>query len=42
VTPFGNPKIILELAAFVEMVVFLGILLVGLGYAWRKGVLRWE
>jgi len=28
--------------AFVEMVVFLGILLVGLGYAWRKGVLRWE
>ena len=25
-----------------EMVVFLAILVVGLAYAWRKGVLRWE
>ena len=25
----------------VEMLVFLGILLLGLVYAWRKGVLRW-
>ena len=28
--------------AFVEMMVFIAILLVGLLYAWRKGVLRWE
>ena len=26
---------------FVEMVVFLGILVLGLAYAWRKGVLEW-
>ena len=29
-------------AAFVEMAVFLGILAVGLAYAWKKGVLEWE
>jgi NADH-quinone oxidoreductase subunit A len=28
-------------AAVVEMAVFIGILAVGLLYAWRKGVLRW-
>ncbi|HEY3297024.1 MAG TPA: NADH-quinone oxidoreductase subunit A [Armatimonadota bacterium] len=28
--------------AFVEMMVFIAILFVGLIYAWRKGVLRWE
>jgi NADH:ubiquinone oxidoreductase subunit 3 (subunit A) len=28
--------------AFVEMMIFIGILLVGLLYAWRKGVLKWE
>ena len=27
--------------AFVEMAVFVGILLIGLAYAWRKGALRW-
>ena len=27
--------------AMVEMVIFLGILLVGLLYAWKKGVLEW-
>ncbi len=32
----------LGLFAFVEMVVFVGILLVGLGYAWRKGALVWR
>lgn len=32
----------LGLFAFVEMIVFIVILLVGLIYAWRKGVLRWE
>ena len=31
----------LGLYALVEMVLFLGILLVGLIYAWRKGALRW-
>lgn len=29
-------------AAFAEMLIFLGILVVGLAYAWRKKVLRWE
>ena len=32
----------LGLFAFVEMMVFIGILLIGLLYAWRKGVLKWE
>ncbi len=27
--------------AFVEMVIFLVVLLVGLAYAWRKGALEW-
>jgi NADH-quinone oxidoreductase subunit A len=27
---------------FVSMLVFVGILLFGLGYAWRKGVLSWR
>lgn len=27
--------------AFVEMVIFLAVLLVGLAYAWRKGALEW-
>ena len=27
---------------FVEMVVFMGILLVGLVYVWKKGALEWE
>ncbi|MDL5158573.1 NADH-quinone oxidoreductase subunit A [Actinomycetospora termitidis] len=29
-------------AAAVEMFVFLGILLVGVGYAWREGAFRWS
>lgn len=28
--------------AFAEMMVFIAILFVGLVYAWRKGVLKWE
>ena len=32
----------LGMFAFVEMMVFIAILLVGLLYAWRKGVLKWE
>lgn len=29
------------LVAFVEMAVFISVLLIGLAYAWRKGALRW-
>ena len=32
----------LGLYAVVEMLVFLAVLAFGLGYAWRKGALRWE
>jgi NADH:ubiquinone oxidoreductase subunit 3 (subunit A) len=32
----------LGLAAFVEMVVFIAVLLLGLAYAWRKGALTWQ
>ncbi len=28
--------------AFIEMMIFLAILLFGLAYAWKKGVLEWE
>jgi len=31
----------LGLIAFIEMMVFIGILLVGLAYAWKKGALEW-
>jgi len=31
----------LGLFAFVEMLIFLAILLLGLFYAWRKGALKW-
>ena len=30
------------MTAFIEMLLFLAILGVGLAYAWRKGVLEWE
>ena len=29
-------------AAFAAVLAFVGILLVGLAYAWRKGALKWE
>jgi len=32
----------LLLGGFVAMLIFVAILLVGLGYAWRKGVLTWR
>ena len=32
----------LLLGGFVSMLLFVGILLLGLGYAWRKGVLTWQ
>jgi len=31
----------LGLFAFVEMLIFIAILIFGLVYAWRKGVLKW-
>lgn len=31
----------LGLFAFVEMMIFIGILLIGYAYAWRKGALEW-
>ena len=31
----------LGLFGFVEMLVFLGILVVGFAYAWKKGALEW-
>jgi NADH-quinone oxidoreductase subunit A len=30
------------LVAFVEMFLFLGMLMVGVTYAWREGALRWQ
>lgn len=33
--PLGN-------AGFITMMIFLAILIFGLAYAWRKGVLEWE
>jgi NADH-quinone oxidoreductase subunit A len=32
----------LGLFGFIEMVVFVGILLIGYVYAWKKGALEWE
>jgi NADH-quinone oxidoreductase subunit A len=32
----------LGMAGFVTMLVFVGVLLLGLAYAWRKGVLNWK
>jgi len=32
----------LGLFGFVEMIIFIGILTIGLIYVWRKGVLEWE
>jgi NADH-quinone oxidoreductase subunit A len=31
----------LGLFALIEMIIFIAILLIGLYYAWRKGVLKW-
>lgn len=30
-----------KLLIFVEMLIFIGVLVVGLAYAWRKGALEW-
>ncbi|MBI2165127.1 MAG: NADH-quinone oxidoreductase subunit A [Chloroflexi bacterium] len=42
---FNNPAAIPEVfrgPVFYEMVIFLGVLLFGLAYGWRKGVLVWR
>ncbi|MGB5105985.1 MAG: NADH-quinone oxidoreductase subunit A, partial [Candidatus Zixiibacteriota bacterium] len=31
----------LGLFALIEMLIFIGILLIGLVWAWKKGVLKW-
>ena len=42
VEDFASPQFGMGGFILVEMVIFIGILLVGLIYAIRKGVLRWE
>lgn len=32
----------LAVLAFVDMIIFVGLLAVGLAYAWKKGVLQWK
>ena len=32
----------MKAVGFVEMTIFIGILLVGFIYAWKKGALKWE
>jgi len=32
----------LRMFGFIEMLIFVLVLLVGLGYVWRKGALQWE
>ncbi len=32
----------LSISAFYEMIVFMGILILGLAYAWKKGALEWQ
>jgi NADH-quinone oxidoreductase subunit A len=39
--PWAVSYVGLGMFALIEMVIFLLILLVGLVYAWAKGVLRW-
>jgi NADH-quinone oxidoreductase subunit A len=39
--PWATRVELYGLFGLIEMLVFIGILLLGLVYAWRKGVLRW-
>jgi NADH-quinone oxidoreductase subunit A len=32
----------MDVTSFIAMFVFMGILLLGLGYAWKKGALEWK
>ena len=40
--PWGTQFRELGLFGFVEMMIFLAVLVVGLAYAWKKGALDWE
>lgn len=40
--PWATRLEVYQVFGLVEMMVFIGILALGLLYAWRKGVLRWE
>ena len=40
--PWGTVFRELGLFGFVEMLIFVGILLVGLIYVWKKGALQWD
>ena len=40
--PWGTSFRDLGLFGFVEMLVFIGVLLVGFVYAWKKGALEWD
>ena len=40
--PWGVAFRGLGLFGFVEMVIFIGVLMVGLAYVWKKGALQWD
>ena len=40
--PWGVAFRGLGLFGFVEMLIFIGVLLVGLAYVWKKGALQWD
>ena len=40
--PWAVNFISLGLFGFIEMMVFLGVLLLGYGYLWRNGGLQWD
>lgn len=40
--PWAVSFVKLGLLGFIEMMLFLGILVVGLAYAWKKGALEWS
>ena len=39
--PWATELEVLDVFGLIEMFIFIGILALGLVYAWRKGVLRW-
>jgi NADH-quinone oxidoreductase subunit A len=41
-TPAGCPAGQISLFGLTEMLVFIGILLVGFAYVWKKGALQWD
>jgi NADH-quinone oxidoreductase subunit A len=41
-TPAGCPAGQISFFGLTEMLVFIGILLVGFAYVWKKGALQWD